>query len=1281
MNTMKKYLILLLFALSFEGGAQHIQLNWNKIQSVTTIEERKAQLPTLSNQFAYLDENLIPHFYSQKNVNTFQQITLTNIQSKIVPKSALGEINFSSIPNEPTFIARTMKADKTLKQIIDLTSFYQSDGKLYQIQSFDIDLASKQSNPTYRTPPPESSVLADTNGTFYKLSISETGIYKIDYDFLSLNGISTDFNPSQFKVYGNGGMMLPENPGDFRYGGLQEDAIYAHGTEDGSFDNGDYFLFYAQGANGILRDGTENNGNPQHSKNLYEEVAYYFFNFESSGSGKRVSAPDISESSQETLGNFDQVLFYENDSVNIYNIGRQWLEPFGDRTQIDLSFEGSGTIASGELDYRLVGVNAANISAQMSVNGNNVASTNFNATGSGANFERRQGSGDFVSTYPLNVNVQIENGSNPFGAIYLDYIRLVLKQSLTFSGAPLNFRWFQDLTENSVYAFQINGNPEMVWDVSDRTNATILNAAANTYKFRAANSDFPNEFIAFNSTDALSPNFVSVVEPQALADLQNIDYVIVAYPDYVSQARQLADLHSEISGVSTAVVTTEQIYNEFSSGSQDVSGIRDFFKFLYEQSTPLKYALLLGDASYDYKDRISGNTNRVPSYESYNSYGYSATFVTDDFYTMVDDTDMGISSAQMDFAIGRLPAATATEAQYMIDKTIAYLNDLNSQGTPFGDWRSKVMLVVDDDDPGENQAFHLTIENNTATYLNQNQPQLTVRKLYMDAFEQEGTSGGFRYPSVTDAIVNGIETGTLLVNYFGHGGVNGWTQERVFTQDEVNSLSNYNSEFTRLPVFLTVTCDFTVWDIPEIESAGELLIKNSGGGSVAMITTSREILTSFGKSFNHLVVERMFEVENQKYVPLGEALRRAKQDNTSSEGKKVNLMGDPLLSLARPPRNITIDEINGEDAANFSGTIRALDFVSIKGTVRNIDNSAIDSDFNGTLTGTLFDKPVERTTLNNDGDLTVLDYEEQVDAVYRGKADVTNGEYTLEFYVPKDINYDLGNGKLLVYAENDEIDGINYKNDLPIGGINPEGVDDDEGPVVGLYMNNLNFADGGITDRNPYLLACVTDSTGINTTGVGIGHDIIELLDEDVNTTTVLNEYFEGGDTSPCINPDLRDFQKGRVFYRLRNLELGEHQVKFRIWDINNNSTTETLNFVVMDDGDQKLYINRLMNWPNPFTNQTYFHFEHNCPDVLEVQVQVFTVSGKLVKTIRQSVSSAPFREGYRTDKFGIPWDGLDDYGNKIGKGVYIYRTIVKGADSESCKGTATEVEKLVILK
>lgn len=1274
--------ILLLFGLNLLH-AQSFQLDWKTKSNVNSFGENTVFVPSIQSEGNYLDSKNISHFYHQAVASGLDNFQIQNIQSQEMSRKELGDIQFSDLPQEPTFWIKTMKGGKRQTMALDITGLYRTGQRVYKITGFEVVSTNRPSQATTtstqnRMQPP--AVLSANNGRFFKISVDTTGIFKIDKEFLRNNGIPTDFNPKRFKIYGNGGMMLPENPGDFRYNGLQENAIYAVGAEDNSFDDSDYFLFYAQGPNGI--DRMQNSIYPAHSINQYENKAYYFINFESPGNGKRIQTMDVQGNATQTFSDFDQLLYYEKDEINLYNVGRQWFGVnLGAENSFDINFDYTGNmVGNARIAYRFVGVNAANTDVTMRVNGAEVATTNFNG-GAAAMFEVKMGNNEFTGSFPSQVNLSFNNASNPIANVYLDYIRLNFKQSLSFNNAQLGFRWFQNLNENQVYGFNISGSPEAVWDVSDRVNAKILPSNNGSYKFIAQSSDFKNEFIAFNSSQALTPQYVELIENQSISLLTDIDYVVVTYPDYLNEASRLANAHEQYHNVSTAVVTTEQIYNEFGSGSQDISAIRDFLKMLYDNGN-LKYALLFGDGSYDFKDRVPNNTNRVPTYQSWASRGLGTTYVSDDFYAMLDDDDVGVHPLQIDIAVGRLPAATRGEAKTLVDKTLSYFVHDGNYGSSFGDWRTKIMFVVDDDNPGPNNAFHHTVDQESAQFLEQNETAYTLRKLYMDAFVQEGSSGGLRYPAVTDAIVNGVETGTLLVNYFGHGGVNGWAQERVFTPNEIRELTNFQQQYSRLPVFVTVTCDFTVWDIPQINSGGEMLIKNPNGGSVAMLTTSREIAVVYGLGINDKIIQRLFQVEGDRYLPIGEALRLAKLDyNLGDEGLSINLIGDPLISLARPPREITIDRINGEPASSFSGTLRALDFVSIEGTVLNEMASAVDTNFNGEVTGTLFDKAVDKTTLNNDGNIAVLDYTEQVEAIYRGSTAVENGNYKLEFYVPKDINFDVGDGKLLLYAQNNATDGMTYKNDVLVGDINPDGVDDDEGPVVGLYMNNLNFANGGITDRSPYLLACVVDSTGINATGAGIGHDITYLMDGQINTTTVLNEYFEGGDASPCINPNVRDFQKGRVLYKLNDLELGEHTVTFRVWDINNNSTTETLDFVVMDNGDQKLHINRLMNWPNPFTSQTYFHFEHNCPEALEVQVQIFTIAGKLVKTIRQQVSSAPFREGYRTDKFGIPWDGLDDFGNKIGKGVYIYKTIVKGANPESCKGTASETEKLVILK
>ena len=459
------------------------------------------------------------------------------------------------------------------------------------------------------------------------------------------------------------------------------------------------------------------------------------------------------------------------------------------------------------------------------------------------------------------------------------------------------------------------------------------------------------------------------------------------------------------------------------------------------------------------------------------------------------------------------------------------------------------------------------------------------------------------------------------------------------------------------------------------------MINSTAGGALVMITTNRPIGVAYGQEINGILLKELFNEEKEQNISVGEALRLTKiKKGSDADHKEVTIIGDPMIALARPKHDIVITKMmaNGvEIDLNKEHQIKALDFITIEGEIRNSTNHQLMNNFNGSITNILYEKEVEKNYLRAFPDEM---YKEEFNTLYRGKGKVENGKFTLEYYLPKDINYEVGERKLVLYADNNQTDAVTVTK-VNVGGLNENNMNDKEIPQGKLYMNNLNFADGGITDRDPILVGCLTDNMGISSSGASIGHDIVATLDGNIQNSFVLNEYYDGGDNNPCINKNFKDYQKGQVMYQLKNLELGQHSITLKFWDINNNSNTASLDFVVMENGNSQLHIDKLLNWPNPFTNNTYFHFEHNCDSELEVLVQIFTVSGKLVKSIKQYVSSTPFREGYRTNKYAIPWDGLDDFGDKIGKGVYIYKVNVRGVNAETCKGSAQAIEKLVILK
>jgi len=1277
--------------ISIQIFAQTVTINWENPRVLFPEQKNAEKYPYFSNGNYALQEGA-PVFSYLEDASFSGKVNLTHLQWQAVSSSQLGGIRPTDIPSEDDYFASVNSARGQKKLSVVIKTFKRQGNTYYRLNGFTIERAAGTNIQTYSNtfrPTDFTSESVLEHGTWYKIKINQTGVYKIDKNFLQKLGINVNgLNPKNIRIYGNGGGMLPEPTSDFRYGNLQENAIQVIGEEDGVFNDSDYVLFYAQGADFWDRRSASF---IRHKKNIYEDFAYYFLTVDN-GEGKRITSTAYANPNGKRYTEYDDFQFFEEDKNNLNQQGRLWVgDNLGMKNTQEISFPVHDLVDGSTITWRFYWVtnyaqnNVINISYNSAnINTTNLTSPNFFVSGSTLGTVNASGG-------KLNFSVNFNNSSNPVGELYPDYFEVLYKQKLIFNGTQMNFRTFDAVENGQIHSFDFSGTaPEQVWNVSDPVNAKKLEkrSNANSYSYQSSSSNFKNELVAFNAASAYTPETIGRIGNQSLHSLSNVDYVIVTVPGFLSEANRLKQYHQTVNHLNVAVVTTNQIYNEFSSGGQDLVGIRDFFRYLYQKDGRLKYALLLGSGTYDFKNKLKQNYNLVPSYQSYNSTGYSSSFVTDDFFAMLDDdeaqtggfSDPDLASSQLDIAVGRMIAKNISEARLCVDKSLKYDNSASPQGTPFGDWRLKAALIVDYDTGSFTPIFHDQMDATVGAFFQNSLPQFTLRKLYIDAFKADYTSGGARYPQVNEAIRNAVSNGTLIINYLGHGGPTSLSQGRVFSADDLKTMNNINSNYTRLPLFITVSCDISIWDNPILNSLGDQLYLKDSGGAGAMITTTREIGVFTGLGMNPVIIQNLFVLSGNKYQPMGEALRQSKLQYASYDNRKISLLGDPAQSLSRPQTNIALTKINGVDAASFNGTLRALDFVSLEGNVLNASN-AVDNTFNGTVQATLYDKPMQKTTLNNPGYLTpTLNYTEQITAIYKGSAAVKNGSFKIEFYIPKDINYQVGEGKLVLYADNSKTDASSFNNKINVGDINPNGIQDNEGPAIHLYMNNLSFANGGITDRNPYFLACVTDSTGINSTGAGVGHDITGVLDENVNGTLVFNDSYTGGEVSPCLNPKLKDYQKGKVWHQLSNMDLGEHTIQFKVWDINNNSSIATLDFIVVEDGDQRLIIKKLLNWPNPFTTKTFFHFEHNCPDILNVQVQIFTVAGKLIKTINTTVSSEPFYEGYRTDKYGIEWNGLDDFGDKIGKGVYIYRVKVSGT-SDKCRGSATQVEKLVILK
>ena len=1108
----------------------------------------------------------------------------------------------------------------------------------------------------------KNSVLS--SGDWFKFSVDTTGVFKIDKNLLQQIGISTNnLNPKKIQIYGNGGALLPVSNADFRYEDLQENAIYIEGEEDGSFDSSDFILFYAKGPHDWVVDATSNTA--KHRQNMYADEAYYFITVGSSD-GQRIQQKNPLQTNPSTqITRFNDYTFYEKDEINITAAGTQWFfdDDFNIENTQHFKIPFQNAVAGEAISVRLRGVSTSVASSVMTVkvNGKAIYTLNFpKAFGATKAVAVERTASIQNSAETVEVTVSYDNGGNPSAKAFLDFIEIVGEKQLVANGNQFSFRSFEQANTAGTIEYQIQNNAAIsqVWDVSTPLQPkNIQNEGSGSNFIFKDEGGVLKEYVVLSQNDYYIPKTLQNgrLANQNLHGLKDINYLIITNSELSSQAQRLADYHQNNSNLTTKVVILDQVYNEFSSGSKDITGLRDFIKRVYTTNSSidkkLQYVCFFGDASYDYKDRISINNNIVPVKLSENSFNLANSYVTDDFFVMLEeDEGTMLPFHTVDVASGRIPISTLSQATEVVDKILTYYDE-----NALGDWRNTITLLVDDIDYEGEERMEQGIES-IADEIKENKPIFNITKIYTDAYVQENSSGGERYPEVKTAITNAIEKGTLVFDYFGHGGEDGFASERILEKPQIQ---NFNNPKT-LPLLITVTCDFSRFDNPNRITAGELIFWNPIGGAASMITTTREVYITVGQQFNEQLIRVLLEF-NDEDLSIAESLMKTKNQFSSIQKFFIYYFGDPAMKLAVPKPNVIITKMNGKELSQQNDTLKALSKVTFEGIIADRANNIIE-DFNGSLSTTVFDKSINKTTLDNDGFGIKMDFDTQDSKLFRGKSKVENGVFKFDFIVPKDIKVAYGKGKLSFYADNGIIDKAGYNADIIVGGIDENAPEDTLGPEIKLYMNDESFIDGGNTNTSPNLIAILSDPSGINTSITAVDHDIVAVLDGDTTNPIILNNFYQTA---------LNDFTKGNVNYKLRDLAVGPHTLKIKAWDTYNNSSEKTLNFEVISDG--LLHLENVLNYPNPFINYTEFWFNHNKPnEPLEVQVQVFTVSGKLVKTIHQNVTSTGNLSR------SVSWDGLDDFGNKIGKGVYIYKLRVTATNSNL---VSEKYEKLVILQ
>jgi len=1264
----KNKLFLLLFLIStivFGQDVNNVQLDWSSPLQYGLDGKLNQKTLTFAGATYDFSTNEIPFFVDRMEGKVLFGVRLENIITENVSSDDARLIDKSLLASDFDVAAQVVVVKKTRQTEIKVIPLrLASNGQVERLISFDIafDKAEKQreQNNKSLTFAAQSKLV---EGTWYKIAVTEDKVFKLTRTFLISLGMDVaNVDPRKIKLYGYGGGMLPSSNNAARPDDLLENSIIVVGEQDGSFDANDYVLFYGQSQVQWAYDNTRNMFRQR--LNLYSDTTFYFINAEGNN-GSRVKVKPVSlNPSSSTVTEFDSYDFHELELSNLLKSGSLWLgELFDNTTNLTVVLNAANTVTTENAKAELSVFARSGVKSKftVTVNGQDfdteVGSTNLNryefrfAQGGRSSFEFTPNQG------LLSFNVNYDK-PQVVSKGWLNYLTVNTRSKLIMSGQQMRFRDLRSVisngngTEEGIFEFPVMPNLK-VWDITNSSSidAMSLQSFGNKSAFQNNVTEL-REYIAFTETDSIGISGLGRVLNQNLHSLPQAEMLIISHHDFLSAANRLADIHRS-EGLRVNVVTPLQIFNEFSSGSQDLIAMRSFIKMFYDRAsslgTPPKYVVMLGDASYIYKDKISGNTNFVPAFQSTNSVDPVNSHVSDDYFGFLDDSEgewRVPSQDRMDIAIGRFPVQTLQEAEGIVDKVVSYYS-VNAMK----DWRNKIVFVGDDEDG----VVHMSQANDLSKLVDQKGKEFNTQKIFLDAYQQQSTASGARYPEVTSDLVQAVEDGALFLNYTGHGGETGWTAERILGIFEIMNFKNLQN----LPVFLTATCEFSRFDDPLRTSGGELLLLNPNGGGIGLMTTTRLVFSSPNYLLNRSFYDQVFDPRpNGEAMRLGDIFLDVKNFNAySTNSRNFSLLGDPAIRLALPKERVVTTTINGKPIAQ-ADTLNALSTVTISGIIADDASNKLNN-FNGFVYPTVFDKIETKRTLNNDGG-GVFSFETRERRIFKGKATVTSGEFTFTFVVPKDISYSFGNGKISYYAENQQTDANGYSEDIIIGGSNPNLVQDDQGPQMDLYLNDENFVYGGLTDENPRLVLKLKDDQGINTVGSGIGHDIVATVDGNSEESFILNDFYEA---------EVDDHTKGAITYPLLDLSAGKHTITVKAWDVANNSSEKTIEFTVVKD--QEVKIENLVNYPNPFTSNTEFIFQHNQAGVvMDIKLEVFTVSGKLVKSIDQMVVNQGFISK------DIRWDGRDDFGDKIGKGVYMYKLKIRSANGS----TSEKIEKLVIM-
>jgi len=1289
---MKKNLLIILAFISFYSNAQTISIpflpDW--MPNIKTIlDERNIEI--LKFKGAIYDDAFpgVPVFFKEIPINSSNgRVSIDQIVSEPINWNYWQNGDLEKY-NEIQISSVVEKENNAHFAKIILIPLFKKSGQWHKIISATISYLPANSIETTLRKIDYKSESILKSGNIFQIAISQRGVYQIKTDFLrsQLRLDPAALDPKQIKLYSGQSGMLPFAVNIPYIDDLEEIPIKIFGEEDGKWDLNDFLVFYAEGPNSWIENSENQTFN--YKNNFYSNVQYLYIII-SPQNGKRIINQRKTVESPNFSNESDQYAVLEEEKVNILEAwesaegsGNEW---YGDLFKNVREYKYNNTFNfPGIIPNFPTKVNASMVlrsleasTFSMTLNDksiqSNAAQPVSRLDGEFANIEDYVRPADLSGTLNLadekinlTVSYPFQNGSNDGSQGWLDYVEINTRCTNKWLNTPLYLSHWKSLKEN-ISGFSVESAPNdiQIWEITNTFNISSIEGTNenNGIKFSYLSEGKLKKFVAFRADNSLPvPTFLAKVSNQNLHATPTLNMLIICPLAFEKAAKRLAEHRSKQGNIKVSVFPVEYIYHEFSSGKPDPAAIRNFARMMYQKGNQLQYLLLFGDGSYDHKNINKQGNNFIPTFQR-DSYNPLYSFPSDDFYGILETTDNADPlTGRLLLGVGRLPLSSLQEAELIVDKIIRY----DKQPEAYDNWRNRMVFVADDEDGN----LHLTDANEIADKIQLQQPSVNLEKIYLDAYTQVSTSGGNRFPEVTESINQSIFRGALTVTYLGHGSPKGWAQERVLS---IPDILNWKNRF-KMPLFITATCSFTAYDDPAFVSAGEEAFLNPNGGAIGLLTTVRAVFANQNAELTDQTLNSLFKRRNGGISTIGEALKEAKNNLSGSfitiNSRKYTLIGDPSQKLAIPLRKIITTNINSKTInANYQpDTIGALSKVQISGIIVDESEKILET-FNGFIKPSIFDKATLTKTLAQDNGSYEIEYVTQKNILFSGNATVKNGRFSFSFVIPKDINYQIGNGKVSYYSlsDNKTEDAGGYFNQLLIGGTSGNNLNDSKGPEISLFLNNTSFSDGDITHPSPILIVNLMDENGINVVGNSIGHDLEAVLDENSKNTFVLNDFYTGVLDKP---------NEGEVKYPFKNLEEGTHKLSVKAWDVANNASEETLTFIVSNSAT--IALKNVLNYPNPFIDRTCFQFNHSLGNtVLDVRIEIFTITGQRVKTIDGIWS----RSETLTLGDCISWDGRDDFGDPLGRGIYLYRVYVSSnvTSGQTISGES-KFEKLVLLK